>query len=148
MNTYAINSLSSRTYVQFTENFSNGQGLSWWSSGQEFAFQCRGHGFDPWMGTKTPHAAGQPSPHASPSLQSPCSATRESPQAATRPSAAKKKRPGSKMSQWGMLKWATVDSYYPANPLRGAPGWQWLHWAKQWALYLVVPLYRERTGSR
>lgn len=47
------------------------------------------------------------------------------------------------MSQWGTLKLATVDCCYPANPFRGAPGWQRLHCAKQWALYLVIPLSRE-----
>ena len=26
------------------------EGLPWWSSGYEFTFQCRGHGFDPWSG--------------------------------------------------------------------------------------------------
>ena len=26
------------------------QGLPWWSSGKESAFQCRGRGFDPWLG--------------------------------------------------------------------------------------------------
>ena len=31
----------------------------WWSSGSESTFQCRGHGFDPWSGTKIPHALGQ-----------------------------------------------------------------------------------------
>ena len=25
-------------------------------SGKDFAFQCRGYGFDPWSGTKIPHA--------------------------------------------------------------------------------------------
>ena len=25
-------------------------GLPWWSSGKESAYQCRGHGFDPWLG--------------------------------------------------------------------------------------------------
>ena len=36
-------------------------GLSWQSSGKESAYQCKGHGFDPWSG-KTPDAAGQPGP--------------------------------------------------------------------------------------
>ena len=31
-------------------------GLPTWSSGKEFACQCRGHGFDPWSG-KIPHAS-------------------------------------------------------------------------------------------
>ena len=31
-------------------------GLPWWHSGWESAFQCRGHGFEPWSG-KIPHAA-------------------------------------------------------------------------------------------
>ena len=26
------------------------RGLLWWSSGKESTFQCRGHGFDPWLG--------------------------------------------------------------------------------------------------
>ena len=25
-------------------------GLPWWLSGEESACQCRGHGFDPWVG--------------------------------------------------------------------------------------------------
>ena len=33
-------------------------GLPWWCSGWESAYQCRGHGFEPWFG-KTPHAAEQ-----------------------------------------------------------------------------------------
>ena len=33
-------------------------GLPTWSSGKEFACQCRGHGFDPWSG-KIPHAVEQ-----------------------------------------------------------------------------------------
>ena len=32
--------------------------LPWWSSGREFACQCRGQGFDPWSG-KSPRVAGQ-----------------------------------------------------------------------------------------
>ena len=35
--------------------------LPWWSSGKEFACQCRGRKFDLWLG-KIPHAAGQLSP--------------------------------------------------------------------------------------
>ena len=38
------------------------KGLSWWSSGKEFAFQCRGHGSIPSQGIKTPHATEQLSP--------------------------------------------------------------------------------------
>jgi len=38
-------------------------GLPWWSSGEEFACRCRGHGFDPWSG-KIPHASGQLCPCA------------------------------------------------------------------------------------
>ena len=38
-------------------------GLHWWSSGQELACQCRGHGLNHWSG-KTPHAVGQLNPHA------------------------------------------------------------------------------------
>ena len=40
------------------------QGLPWWSNGKESTFQCRGHGFNPWWGTKIPHSAGQLSPRA------------------------------------------------------------------------------------
>ena len=36
--------------------------LSWWSSGSESAFQCRGCGFDPCQGTKILHIAGQLGP--------------------------------------------------------------------------------------
>ena len=32
-------------------------GLSWWSSGWSFAFQCRQCGFNPWWGVKIPHAS-------------------------------------------------------------------------------------------
>ena len=38
--------------------------LPWWSSGKESTFQCRGHGFDPYQGTKILHAAAQFSLHA------------------------------------------------------------------------------------
>ena len=38
-------------------------GLPWWCSGWESAWQCRGHGFEPWSG-KIPHAAEQLSPRA------------------------------------------------------------------------------------
>ena len=38
-------------------------GLPWWHSGWESAYQCRGHGFEPWSG-KIPHAAEQLSPWA------------------------------------------------------------------------------------
>ena len=37
------------------------EGLPWWSSGWEFACQCRGHGFDTWSG-RIPHVTGQLSP--------------------------------------------------------------------------------------
>ena len=43
------------------------RGLPWWSSGKESAFQCRGHGFNPWSG-EIPHATEQ---------QSPCATTTE-----------------------------------------------------------------------
>ena len=33
-------------------------GLPWWLSGKESAYQCRGHGFNPWYGT-IPHALEQ-----------------------------------------------------------------------------------------
>ena len=38
------------------------QGLLWWYSGQESAYQYRGHGFDPDQGTKIPNAMRQLSP--------------------------------------------------------------------------------------
>ena len=38
--------------------------ISWWFSGYESAFQCRGCRFNPGQGTKIPHATGQ--------LESPC----------------------------------------------------------------------------
>ena len=147
MNTCATNSLSPPTYVQFTENSLNGQGLPWWSNSWEFAFQCRGCGFDPGMETKIPRVAGQLSLHASTtesSLQSPCSVTRESLQASMKTQRGQKKKkkwPGSKIGQCGMLKWATVDCSYPANPLRGAPGCQCLHWESNghstwWSLFI------------
>ena len=37
-------------------------GLPCWSSGEEYALQCRGYGFHPWTG-KIPHAPGQLSWH-------------------------------------------------------------------------------------
>ena len=40
-----------------TSQRSHLQGLSWWSSSWESAFQCRRRGFDPWPGT-IPHAVG------------------------------------------------------------------------------------------
>ena len=33
-------------------------GLPWWSRGEEFVCQCRGHGFNPWSG-KIPYGTGQ-----------------------------------------------------------------------------------------
>ena len=39
-------------------------GLPWWSSDEEAALQCRGHGFDPWSWINTPHAMKQLSPLA------------------------------------------------------------------------------------
>ena len=36
-------------------------GLPWWLSDKECAYQCRGHGFDPWYGI-IPHAPEQRSP--------------------------------------------------------------------------------------
>ena len=33
-----------------TSEFQGSQGLPWWSSGKESAFQCSGRGFDPWSG--------------------------------------------------------------------------------------------------
>ena len=47
------------------------EGLPWWSSGEESTFQCRGRRFDPWLGTKSPHATGQLSlPNATPEPES------------------------------------------------------------------------------
>ena len=46
------------------------QGLRWWSYGKEFAFQCRGLGFDPWSEAKIPRAMGQLT-HTSQLLSSP-----------------------------------------------------------------------------
>ena len=54
-------------------------GLSWWSSGWEYACQCRGHGFDSWF-RKIPHAVEQLSPWATttePVLWSPRTTTAE-----------------------------------------------------------------------
>ena len=55
-------------------------GLSWWSSGWQFAYQYRGHRFNPWFG-KILHATGQLSLCAttywSPLTLEPWSATRE-----------------------------------------------------------------------
>ena len=68
-------------------------GLPWWSSGQESACQCRGHGFDLYS-WKIPFAAGQLSPCATTtqpvqrnywSLLTPEPMLRESPHAATKP---------------------------------------------------------------
>ena len=55
------------------------RGLPWWRSGWESAFQCRGHGFEPWSG-KITHAAEQLSPYATTTelaLQSPRATTTE-----------------------------------------------------------------------
>ena len=41
-------------------------GLPWWSSGDESTGQRRQHGFDPGLGTKSLHDAGQLSPWARP----------------------------------------------------------------------------------
>ena len=49
-------------------------GLPWWSNGEEFALQCKGHQFDPWS-SKIPHAMEQLNPV--PQLLSPRSRTRE-----------------------------------------------------------------------
>ena len=42
-------------------------GLPWWSRGKELTSQCRGHGFNPWLGnywgTMISHAMEQLSPH-------------------------------------------------------------------------------------
>ena len=39
------------------------RGLPWWCSGWESAYQCRGHGFEPWSG-RIPHATEQLGPWA------------------------------------------------------------------------------------
>ena len=55
------------------------EGISWWFSGWESACQCRGHGFDPWLG-KIPYAMGQLSLSATTTMPmhlEPCSTTRE-----------------------------------------------------------------------
>ena len=41
-----------------TQDIKTDEGLPWWLSGYESAWQCRGHGFDPWSG-KIPHAVEQ-----------------------------------------------------------------------------------------
>ena len=33
-------------------------GLPWWSRGKEFTSQCRGHGFNPWLGNYDPTCHG------------------------------------------------------------------------------------------
>ena len=33
-------------------------GLRWWASGSEFAFQCAGRGFDPWLVNQDTHMLG------------------------------------------------------------------------------------------
>ena len=54
------------------------KGLPWWSSGRESAFQCWGHGFDPWSGNwdLTCHGATKPACHnywaCMPQWESPC----------------------------------------------------------------------------
>ena len=39
------------------------QGLPWWSSGKDFAFQCRGVDSIPGLGAKILHALPPPSPN-------------------------------------------------------------------------------------
>ena len=58
---------SLRWYLDIIENVKLDLELPSWSSGQEFACQCRGHGFEPWSG-KIPRAVEQ---------QSPCTTTTE-----------------------------------------------------------------------
>ena len=153
MNTCATNSLSPPTYVQFTENSLNGQGLPWWSNSWEFAFQCRGCGFDPGMETKIPRVAGQLSLHASTtesSLQSPCSVTRESLQASMKTQRGQKKK---KMAWFKdrSMRYAEVSYGGLLLPCKSTQRRPWvpvLALGKQWALYLVIPLYWERIGSR
>ena len=58
-------SLHSETYGLEIRGFlpiKEREGLPWWRSGWESAYQCRGHGFNPWSG-KIPHAGEQLSPH-------------------------------------------------------------------------------------
>ena len=38
-------------------NQEKGQGLRWWSSGWDLAFQCRGRRCDHWLGAKIPRAS-------------------------------------------------------------------------------------------
>jgi len=59
------------------------QGLLCWCRASEFTFQCRGYGFDPWLGTKIPQAMAHLSLSA---------ATREARMLQKRPDAAKKKK--------------------------------------------------------
>ena len=102
-----------------------GEGLPWWSSGQESARQCSWHKFDPWYG-KTPHAREQRNPCATPTepaAYSPCSATWEKPlqwgahtPQESPPRTATRERPGeatktqcnqnksSQINKWGGLK--------------------------------------------
>ena len=37
-------------------NLKSREGILWHSSGQESVLPLQGHGFDPWSGTKIPHA--------------------------------------------------------------------------------------------
>ena len=56
------------------------EGLPWWSSGKESAFQCRDTGSIRGQGTKIPHVTGQLSPCATTmraAMQSPRTATKD-----------------------------------------------------------------------
>ena len=47
----------------YTSYKNSKRGLPWWCSGWESAYQCRGHGFEPWSG-KIPHAVERLGPWA------------------------------------------------------------------------------------
>ena len=38
------------------------RGLPWWSNDNEYALQCRGRGFDPWLGKQDPSCCGATKP--------------------------------------------------------------------------------------
>ena len=52
-----------RAYPGISSCIKQMRGLPWWHSGWESAYQCRGHGFEPWSG-KIPHAVEQLGPWA------------------------------------------------------------------------------------
>ena len=133
----------------------SGEELPWWSSGKEFAFQCRGCGSIPGQGTKIPHAVGQLSQHAATwedcttQLLSPCTATREARAPKWRPSRDKLKK---KKSKWRMMQmiwekkpestgtlWTVKkDSVLPVNVGR-----------RTWMKYVITQLpLRNNEGKR